>query len=491
MFETLFRKFILTQKQDRGSPRQPILWIGLALLIIFAVACSSPAEGVTETAVPPTSIPPTNVPPTDVPATAVPAIDVPPTEVAVSSEALVDAIKADDVVAVQRLLEAGVDPNLDNKGAYPLIVAVSRGNAEIVKLLIEHGSDVTIKMPTGETLIDFATSRQQFQVVEFLDEQILEQYGFVTGEITSPALAGNLLGDPTTREYFVYLPPSYATGNQHYPVLYALHNWNHNNHEEAMAMINTGLFEGDGVEMIIVFPDASNAFRGSTYGSSPTMGDYETYIVHDLVNHIDANFRTLPQPDSRGITGWGIGGWGAMRFALKHPDIFGVVAGLTLTADVATIPHWEWGREQFHGNLTDFNEFAKLQGRERYPLLIMSFAAEAASNSEKPPFYIDMPYEMVDGEAQIVPEVAEKINNTLNLPLPQYLAQPIKLNAILIYHGTLDDQLPVEHGRAWSQLLSEQGIDHEYYELADGKTRLPYNPVIEFMFEHLSFEMSE
>jgi hypothetical protein len=91
----------------------------------------------------------------------------------------------------------------------------------------------------------------------------------------------------------------------------------------------------------------------------------------------------------------------------------------------------------------------------------MSFAAEAASNSEKPPFYIDMPYEMVDGEAQIVPEVAEKINAP-NLLLPQYLAQPIRLNAILIYHGTLDDQMPVEQGRAWSQLLSEQGIDHEY-----------------------------
>ncbi|MGB4975265.1 MAG: hypothetical protein WBR35_00830, partial [Anaerolineae bacterium] len=38
------------------------------------------------------------------------------------------------------------------------------------------------------------------------------------GEITSQALAGNLLGDPTTREFYVLLPSSYATSDKRYPV---------------------------------------------------------------------------------------------------------------------------------------------------------------------------------------------------------------------------------------------------------------------------------
>ncbi len=33
-----------------------------------------------------------------------------------------------------------------------------------------------------------------------------------------------------------------------------------------------------------------------------------------------------------------------------------------------------------------------------------------AANPDKPPFYLDMPFAIVDGEAQIVPEVADKIN---------------------------------------------------------------------------------
>ena len=43
------------------------------------------------------------------------------------------------------------------------------------------------------------------------------------GKITSQALAGNLLGDPTTRTYYVLLPPGYAASDKRYPVVYVLH----------------------------------------------------------------------------------------------------------------------------------------------------------------------------------------------------------------------------------------------------------------------------
>jgi formylglycine-generating enzyme required for sulfatase activity len=53
-----------------------------------------------------------------------------------------------------------------------MIVAVSRGNAEIVKLLVEHGGDLNIKMPSGETLIETALSLGHSQMAEYLHEQL-------------------------------------------------------------------------------------------------------------------------------------------------------------------------------------------------------------------------------------------------------------------------------------------------------------------------------
>ncbi len=117
------------------------------------------------------------------------------------------------------------------------------------------------------------------------------------GEITSQALAGNLLGDPTTRKYYVLLPPSYGTSDKRYPVVYVLHRYT-NGAVDLVADITSSYKEalaaGDAKELIFVFPDASNKLGGSFYLSSPTVGDYETYISQEFVKHIDATYRTLP-----------------------------------------------------------------------------------------------------------------------------------------------------------------------------------------------------
>ena len=45
------------------------------------------------------------------------------------------------------------------------------------------------------------------------------------------------------------------------------------------------------------------------------------------------------------------------------------------------------------------------------PEFLIAAAAATAPNPNKPPFYLDMPFEIVDGEAQIVPEVFRKVNS--------------------------------------------------------------------------------
>ena len=132
-----------------------------------------------------------------------------------------------------------------------------------------------------------------------------DKYRLESGQITSQALEGNLVGDPATRDYYVYLPAGYDTSDKRYPVVYALHGFMGNENELiVMIPVLEELRASGGVgEMIMVFPDADNSFGGSWYLSSPTIGDYEGYIAEDLVAHIDANYRTLPQRESRGIMG--------------------------------------------------------------------------------------------------------------------------------------------------------------------------------------------
>ena len=157
----------------------------------------------------------------------------------------------------------------------------------------------------------------------FAQEGMLEE-----GEITSAALADNLIGDEATRPYIVYLPPSYETSGDRYPVFYVLHGYggNHWSHPYTCKSALEKMIADEKLgEMIGVFVDGSSKFTGSWYLSSETIGDYETYIVRDLVDHIDANYRTTAHRDTRGITGFSMGGYGALHLALKYPEVFSVV----------------------------------------------------------------------------------------------------------------------------------------------------------------------
>ena len=77
--------------------------------------------------------------------------------------------------------------------------------------------------------------------------------------------------------------------------------------------------------MIVVLPDSKTIYNGSMYSSSVTTGDFENFIAHDVVTYIDAHYRTIPQRTSRGLVGHSMGGYGASRIGMKHPDVFGAL----------------------------------------------------------------------------------------------------------------------------------------------------------------------
>src|SRR4051794_2630816 len=146
--------------------------------------------------------------------------------------------------------------------------------------------------------------------------------------IHGTTLEGNLEGDAVDRPALVFLPPSYARErNRRYPVVYALHGYSIGaeqwSQEIHVPQTIEGAFALGAKEMIVVLPDSKTVHNGSMYSSSVTTGDFESYVAHDVVNYIDAHYRTIPNRISRGLVGHSMGGYGATRIGMKHADVFG------------------------------------------------------------------------------------------------------------------------------------------------------------------------
>ena len=146
-------------------------------------------------------------------------------------------------------------------------------------------------------------------------------------DVTSPALGGR------TQPVYVYLPPGYDTHpNQRYPVIYLLHGFP--GRPQAflltlrMGVVEAELYAKDVAKpAILVMPYGSTGiFTDKEWadGVSPDEG-WATFVARDVVQAIDARYRTIPRADARAIGGLSEGGYGAINIALHHPGEFGVV----------------------------------------------------------------------------------------------------------------------------------------------------------------------
>ena len=112
-------------------------------------------------------------------------------------------------------------------------------------------------------------------------------------------------------------------------MLYALHGYSIGaeqwTHEIQVPQTIEGAFALGSKEMIVVLPDSKSIYNGSMYSSSVTTGDFEKFIWHDVVAYIDTHYRTIPDRQSRGLVGHSMGGYGASRIGMKHPEVFGAL----------------------------------------------------------------------------------------------------------------------------------------------------------------------
>ncbi|MEV0270661.1 alpha/beta hydrolase-fold protein [Hamadaea sp. NPDC050747] len=153
----------------------------------------------------------------------------------------------------------------------------------------------------------------------------------VTGSAPSAALGEDI-------HYTAYLPDGYASGTDRYPVLYLLHG-----RGDTMAAWTTvkstldDLIQAEKIPpLIAILPDAPWSDRGSWYVDSQYQSGkaVETALTDDLVQNVDATYRTAPIRQARLVGGYSMGGAGALRIALAHPDLFS--AAIVLSPAVYT-----------------------------------------------------------------------------------------------------------------------------------------------------------
>lgn len=178
----------------------------------------------------------------------------------------------------------------------------------------------------------------------------------------------------------VYLPDEYKYGGR-FPVLYFLHGRSGDEsfiEQLCLPQLADTLIATSKIEpMIIVCPrignsrglNSANIARQEKIGDNVIdIGRYEDYFIQEIVPFVDDNFNTIPSRDRRYVGGASAGGFAAIHYGLRYPELFSKVGGhmpaVELDLDPSDLPYYG-SEEKFHNNnpleFGDFNEYHKTQ----------------------------------------------------------------------------------------------------------------------------------
>ncbi len=251
-------------------------------------------------------------------------------------------------------------------------------------------------------------------------------------------------------------------------------------------------------EMIVVVVSGTNRFGGSFYTNSPVTGNWEDFVVNEVVSNIDSSYRTIKSKNSRGIAGHSMGGYGA-AYGMS-PGIFD-----------------ENGLKDFLFS-TDSNKTQLINKKSSYDAMSTTEAATArtswfgeiaadgwgnikygyglafAGNSAEK-CYMDVPYENSNGAVIANTNLAKWENGYGNIKakIADYKAKTVKLNAIGAEVGNADEYVWLMRGCDYFNTEMKSAGITLTYEKFSGKheDRLKErfeNAVLPFFNENLTFE---
>lgn len=306
-------------------------------------------------------------------------------------------------------------------------------------------------------------------IIALLKGMAAAQGMVVTREINSRNFANNKAGTSPIRKMAIYLPAGYEQSSRRYPVIYFLSSaWEGYDalfeKNAAQQLFDTAIAAGIIGPFILVSADTNTPLGSSWYLNSPVTGNWEDFLLKELVSYIDQSFRTLVHRDSRGLLGDRPGGYGAIRLGMRHPDVFGSVYALHPVGTGSGLqimhsrPDWDL--------LTRARSAEDLKGDIFSSVFATIFQAHLP-NPDKAPLFIDLPARRVAGQLIIDAKLNDQLRNSflLETMIPRYAENLKSLRGFKFDWGRSDsNQDHVYSNQAFTHKLDEYGIAHEAEE---------------------------
>ena len=294
----------------------------------------------------------------------------------------------------------------------------------------------------------------------------------VADTVHSRALENNRYGDSPNRGLLVYLPASYATSPaKRYPVVYLLHGFGGT--ERTWVSLGPvkpamdSLVRNGGVrEMIVVMPNGRNLFDGSFYTNSESAGNWDDFIAKELVSYIDGKYRTIARPESRGLAGHSMGGYGAYSVGMRHSgDVYGAVYAMS---GCCTHFSSDPGRADLWTLLANVHSTADVAKLQFLPKVYLAMTAAFSPNASAGPMFLTLPFAPRDGRLQVIDSVQAKWQAHAPLDMiPTYAQGLKKLRGLMFDVGTRDQLVSVASQAAMDSAFTRAGVRHTF-ETYDG-----------------------
>lgn len=313
-----------------------------------------------------------------------------------------------------------------------------------------------------------------------------------TFELSSDALAKNLLGDPSKRQVAVYLPPAYDDDDVDYPLFVDLAGFTGSGlkrlawsafGESVPQRLDRLITTGAMGPVVVAFPDCFTSLGGNQYVNSAAMGQWEDFLIQDMLPAVESRFRIRAGRDHRVIYGKSSGGYGALVHGLRHADTWAAVG--CHSGDMAfdlvyrrDFPATLDALARFGGEVGPFLEHVraapKLSGSQMHAMLILAMAATYDPDPAHP-FGIRLP---VDSRTcELDPERWSRwlAHDPVEMVKQQVGQENLRrLKGLFIDCGSRDEYTLHYGARTFVRQLEAAGIRHHYEEFEDGHRSIDY-----------------
>jgi hypothetical protein len=325
----------------------------------------------------------------------------------------------------------------------------------------------------------------------------------IARELQSEKFAHNKVGVSPVRKMIVYLPAGYDESSNRYPVIYFLPDPFENyradfDQRDAKGLFDRAIASSIINKFILVSVDMTTPIGCSWYVNSPVTGNWDDFMVEDLVPYMDANFRTLPQRGSRGIAGDHMGGYGALRLAMRHADVFGSVYALHPVGTGSGVlimhsrPNWDL--------MANAKSLDDIKG-DVFSRIFTSIFQAHLPDPDLPPLFVDLPARKVNDHLVIDSKLTDRLRNNFFIEsmIPQYADNLKSLRGLKFDWGRSDpNQDHVYANQALTHKLNEFGIAHEadeynggWGDVTWGEQGRVYTEVLPFFQRCLVFERNK